>query len=84
MEQTASTRKRPTRTPGFVPLPDGTFKPLPPIDPQQRYSVDEASAYLRQSREKTYRDIRDGKISAISDGRKYVSGEELIRCATSE
>ena len=34
--------------------------------------------------EKTYRDIRHGKITAISDGRKFISGEELIRRATSE
>jgi excisionase family DNA binding protein len=61
-----------------VPLPDGTFEPLPPIDPQQRYSINEASAYLRQSREKTYRDIREGRLKAITDGRKFISGRELV------
>ena len=69
-------------TPGFVALANGSIVPLPQIDVNQRYTIDEASAYLRQSREKTYRDIRDGKISAISDGRKYVTGDELIRRAT--
>ena len=67
--------------PGFVTLPNGTAVPLPPIDANQRYSIDEASAYLRQSREKTYRDIREGKLTAICDGRKYVSGQELIKHA---
>ena len=82
MTQVQTSRNR--ITPGFVALANGAIVALPQIDPHQRYTIDEASAYLRQSREKTYRDIRDGKISAISDGRKYVSGEELMRRATSE
>ena len=79
MVQVQTAQKR--VTPGFVALANGSIVPLPPIDAHQRYSIDEASAYLRQSREKTYRDIRDGKISAISDGRKYISGRELVKRA---
>lgn len=81
MAQVRTAQKR--ITPGFVALANGSIVPLPQIDVNQRYTIDEASAYLRQSREKTYRDIRDGKIKAISDGRKYITGKELIRCATS-
>jgi len=82
MTQVQTAQKR--TTPGFVTLANGAIVPLPQIDPHQRYTIDEASAYLRQSREKTYRDIRERKLAAIFDGRKYITGEELIRRATSE
>ncbi len=48
---------------------------LPPLDPQQRYSILEASAYLRQSRSKTYMDIGAGTIVVIKDGKRtYIPG----------
>ena len=48
---------------------------LPPLDPQQRYSIPEASAYLRQSRSKTYMDIGAGTIVVIKDGKRtYIPG----------
>ena len=48
---------------------------LPPLDPQQRYSIPEASAYLRQSRSKTYLDIGAGTIVVIKDGKRtYIPG----------
>ena len=48
---------------------------LPPLDPQQRYSILEASAYLRQSRSKTYMDIRAGTLAIIKDGKRtYIPG----------
>ena len=51
---------------------------LPPLDPAQRYSIDEANAYLRQSRAKTYKDIAAGKLRTILDGkRRYVPGTEI-------
>lgn len=81
MAEIQSAQKKGKFPPGFVPLPNGTAMPLPAIDANQRYSIDEASAYLRQSREKTYRDIREGKLTAICDGRKYISGQELIKHA---
>ena len=51
---------------------------LPPLDLLQRYTVPEASAYLRQSRAKTYTDIAAGVIPIIKDGRRtYVSGNAI-------
>jgi excisionase family DNA binding protein len=56
-----------------------TAKPfLPPLDPLQRYTVPEASAYLRQSKSKTYQDIANGVLSVLKDGRRtYVPGSEI-------
>jgi hypothetical protein len=52
--------------------------PLPPLDLNQRYSIPEANAYLRQSRAKTYQDIKDGKLTIIKDGKRtYVSGRVI-------
>lgn len=51
---------------------------LPPLDLLQRYTINEASAYLRQSRAKTYMDISAGTLSIIKDGsRTYVSGRAI-------
>ena len=48
---------------------------LPPLDPQQRYTIPEASAYLRQSRSKTYLDIGAGTLTTIKDGKRtYIPG----------
>lgn len=48
---------------------------LSPLDPQQRYSIPEASAYLRQSRSKTWVDIRAGTLMTIKDGKRtYIPG----------
>ena len=48
---------------------------LPPLDLLQRYSIIEASAYLRQSRSKTYVDIRAGTLMTIKDGKRtYIPG----------
>lgn len=53
---------------------------LPALDPQQRFSIPEASAYLRQSRSKTYVDIAAGTLRVIKDGaRVYVPGTEILR-----
>ena len=52
--------------------------PLPPLDLNQRYSIPEANAYLRQSRAKTYQDIKNGKLVVIKDGRRtYISGRQI-------
>ena len=51
---------------------------LPPLDPKQRYSINETNAYLRQSRAKTYKDIKDGKLAVIKDGRRtYIPGAAI-------
>jgi hypothetical protein len=52
--------------------------PLPPLDLNQRYTIPETNAYLRQSRAKTYKDIKDGRLPVIKDGaRTYVSGRVI-------
>lgn len=53
-------------------------KSLPPLDLQQRYSVEEAAAYLRQSRAKTYQDIAAGRLQSFTDGRRrYINGRAI-------
>lgn len=51
---------------------------LPPLDERQRYTIDEATQYLRQSRAKTYQDIAAGRLDSFTDGRRrYVSGTAI-------
>ena len=51
---------------------------LPPLDEKQRYTIEETNQYLRQSRAKTYKDIAQGKLPAIKDGRRtYISGRVI-------
>ncbi len=58
-------------------------KRVPPpavIDPCQRYELAEVHAALRQSHTKTFKDIREGKLETIRDGRRrYVLGSEILR-----
>jgi hypothetical protein len=50
------------------------------IDLNQRYSLAEAVALLRQSPAKTYNDIKAGTLRVIREGRRtYVPGSELVR-----
>ena len=52
---------------------------LPSLDHQQRYSVLEAAALLRQCRAKVYKDIAAGKLEAFKDGRRtYITGRSII------
>lgn len=59
---------------------------IPPgliLDANQRYSIPEGAAILRQSVAKTWKDIRDGKLQAIKDGaRTYLRGSSLIQRST--
>ena len=51
---------------------------LPPLDLNQRYTIPEASAYLRQCRAKTYKDIKAGNLRIIKDARRtYVPGTAI-------
>lgn len=51
---------------------------LPPLDEKQRYTIPEASEYLRQSRAKTYVDMRAGRLPFIKDGRRtYIPGSVI-------
>jgi excisionase family DNA binding protein len=53
---------------------------LAPLDPLQRYNVDEACAYLRVSRGTLYNDINAGLIATIKDrSRRFVPGAEIQR-----
>lgn len=57
--------------------------PLPPLDPQQRYTVDETIRYLRSSRATIYRDIAQGRLQTIKEGaRTYIPGVEIARRST--
>lgn len=52
---------------------------LPPIDPNQRYTIAESAIYLRQSISKTYLDAQSGALKTFKDGRRtYVPGTALI------
>lgn len=51
---------------------------LQPLDVHQRYTIDEAALYLRQSRAKTYSDIQSGRLESFTDGRRrYVPGRAI-------
>jgi hypothetical protein len=51
-----------------------------PLDEKQRYEIPEACKYLRQSRAKTYNDVKAGRLRVIKDGaRTYVPGSEIAR-----
>jgi hypothetical protein len=53
---------------------------LPPLDERQRYSIDEAIAYLRSSRKTLFDDIREGRLATIQEGkRRFVPGSEIAR-----
>ena len=53
---------------------------LAPLDPNQRYSVKEALAYLRVSRNLFYADIAAGRLKIIKSGKRtFVPGTEIIR-----
>lgn len=53
---------------------------LPPIDQSQRYSINEAIAYLRSSRKTVYDDIAEGRLATIKEGkRRFVPGSEIAR-----
>lgn len=54
-----------------------------PLDPLQRYTVPEASAYLRICVALVNRRIRTGAIASIKDGkRRYIPGSEIARLSS--
>jgi len=53
---------------------------LPPLDELQRYSIEEAIAYLRSSRKTLFDDIKNGRLATIKEGkRRFVPGTEIVR-----
>jgi len=61
----------------YLPIPKGKLAVLPQLDLNQRYSIAEASVYLRQSPSKTYSDIAAGRIKTIRDGKQFITGKEI-------
>ena len=59
-----------------------TYLALPALDVHQRYTVPEASLYLRQSVAKTYQEIAAGRLHILKSGaRSYVHGSEIARAS---
>jgi excisionase family DNA binding protein len=57
--------------------------PSRPPSPIERYTIDEACAYLRCSPAKIFPQIADGTIRVIREGRRtYVPGSEIVRLST--
>jgi excisionase family DNA binding protein len=57
-----------------------TDAPLPQFHPALRYTVEEASALLRQGRSTTFGQIKAGVIRVLRVGeRTYVPGSEIER-----
>jgi hypothetical protein len=58
-------------------------KPLPPVDAGQRYTPEETAPYLRSSRWSVFKDLREGRLRAIREGRRvFIPGSEIIRRST--
>jgi excisionase family DNA binding protein len=58
---------------------------LAPLDPLQRYTVEEAIRYLRTSRQSIYNLIDAGRIATINQGkRRFVPGSEIARLSRVE
>lgn len=61
-------------------MPVNSRAALPPLDALQRYSLAEAAAYLRSSKNTLSQDVLHGRIATIQEGRRrFVPGSELIR-----
>jgi excisionase family DNA binding protein len=53
-------------------------KNLPPLDINQRYSVNEACDYLRISRAHLYKQINTGALPTIPDGKRtFIPGAAI-------
>jgi excisionase family DNA binding protein len=53
-------------------------KALPPLDPNQRYTINEACDYLRISRGFVYKQIKAGTLPTISEGsRTFIPGAAI-------
>ncbi len=60
-----------------------TRSPLPPIDTQQRYTINEACQYLRISRPFLYEKVKRREIRILKDrSRSFIPGSEIVRNST--
>lgn len=58
-------------------------QPVPFFDAQLRYTIPESAWLLRQSTDRTWKDIREGKLRVIREGsRTFVPGSEIARRST--
>jgi hypothetical protein len=56
---------------------------LPPVDPNQRYTIKETAALLRMGVSSVYTAIGDGSIRSFKDGNSnFIPGTEIIRKST--
>lgn len=56
---------------------------LAPLDAQQRYTLPEALAYLRISRQTIYNQINAGELRVLREGKRvFVPGSEIARRST--
>lgn len=54
--------------------------PLPALDTAQRYTIPEATRYLRTSHVTIYKLINAGELATIKEGkRRFVPGTEIAR-----
>jgi hypothetical protein len=57
-----------------------TLAPLPALDPQQRYDINETIAYLRSSRRSVYELIKAKRLHPIKEGRRtFIAGVEIAQ-----
>ena len=55
-----------------------TVRTLPPLDLRQRYTIEEACAYLRCSRARLYQHIGAARLETVQDGRRtYITGRVI-------
>jgi hypothetical protein len=60
--------------------PAKKLAPLPALDVMQRYTIAEASRYLRQSTPKTYSQIKAGLLETFKQGRRrYATGRGIAK-----
>ena len=58
---------------------------LPPVDVAQRYTIVEATSYLRISHASVYKEINAGRIKVLKQGKRtFVPGSEIARLSRLE
>jgi excisionase family DNA binding protein len=62
------------------------LKPLPPFNPQLRYTLSEAAGYLKTSLPTIYKLLHSGDLEGLKEGcRTFITGRSIAaRCAPPE
>jgi prophage regulatory protein len=64
---------------------DPEHQTLPPVDVSQRYTIKEATCYLRISHASIYKEINAGRIRILKQGKRtFVPGSEIARLSRLE